>query len=291
MLLITGGTGSLGTALIAGSSYKGRIRSLSRDEQKIEKLRTSLDPMMGVQLVMGDVRDMEKMLFATRNVDTIVHAAALKVIPSANYNLDEHIKTNVTGTWNVIQAAILNGVSKILYVSTDKACEPSTTYGATKMLSEQLCVLANSWSETTDIACVRYGNVVDSRGSFTHRLKASNRDEVLPITDPDCTRFWITLDMAVKFVDFALGEMQGGEIFVPRLKGVRLGDMIPEGVQTKVVGLRGPEKVHEVLVGAHEIRHTDVYDEHMVIRPWPHQGNCLERTVYRSNGDENWGRD
>jgi len=292
MLLITGGTGSLGRAFLRYTDWQGRIRVLARDEQKLEKLRAAIidaGQEQRVQLVMGDIRDSDKMRWATKDVQVVVHAAALKVIPNANFNADEFIKTNCVGTVNVVQRAIDNGARKILYVSTDKGCMPHTYYGYTKAISEGFCIQANKWSKTCDVSCVRYGNVEHSRGSFTNMLRDWPASEPIPITDPECTRFWITLEAAVTFIDMAIREMKGGEIFVPRLAAKRLGDMIPEGREIKLIGLRQDEKVHEMLIGPHEIWRTECYPEHFVIRPWPERGNCTEPFPYTSSGDPTWG--
>ena len=288
MLLITGVTGSLGRAFLQHTKYKGRIRGLSRDEQKQSQLRNSLRPEMGIQVVVGDVRDYDKVLDATQGCDTVIHAAALKVISTGPFNADEFMKTNVNGTWNVIQASIRNGVKKLLYISTDKACEPTTFYGFTKAMGEGLCVQKNGQNPSTDISCVRYGNVEHSRGSFTNVLAKAEKGDTVAVTDPDCTRFWLTLEAAVALIDQALEEMTGGEIFVPRISSKRVGDMIPPGVNMDIVGLKRGEKAHETLIGRYDLPFTDVYAEHFVIKPWE-RGNCVEVVPYRSNSEAGWG--
>ena len=285
-LLVTGITGSLGRAVIANSRWPGRIRGLSRDEQKQDKMRP-LAEQLGLQLVLGDVRDLNKCRMVTRNVAAVIHTAALKIIPNSAYNPDEVIRTNALGTENVLRAAIENKVPKVIVVSTDKACWPSTLYGATKLCQEALAVEMNGWSPDTNISVVRYGNVKNSRGSFTHQLE--NPDSVLKITDPECTRFWIELEDAVAFIVDCMDKMIGGEIFVPRMRSKRLGDMIPPGAQFEVVGLRKTEKLHEWCVAPHELPHTDVTPYSFVVRPWPHQGTLGEATPYASNSPEEWG--
>jgi len=210
---------------------------------------------------------------ALRGVHTVIHAAALKIIPNGGYNPDEVVQTNIIGTLNVIQESILAGVQRVLVVSTDKGVAPTTLYGATKLCAEHFAMQLNDWSEGTAVSAVRYGNVVDSRGSFTLRLAAwQPGDPPLPITDPLCTRFWITQRQAVALIDLALTKMQGGEIFVPKLPSKRLIDMIPEGARYEIQGLRNTEKRHEVLIGEHELPHTDEYPSHFVVRYPPYRG-------------------
>ncbi len=291
MLLLTGGTGTLGRAYLAHSKYEGRIRILSRDEQKQEAMRQAYTDDTGVQLILGDVRDPEKLERAMQGVSRVLHAAALKVIPNGSYNPDEFVKTNITGTMNVIHAAQKAGVEKLIFVSTDKACDPTNLYGACKMVGEHLAVEANKWSPTR-ISCVRYGNVQNSRGSFTNTLAKLEKNEVVKVTDPDCTRFWITQQAAVGFIDMVFDEMEGGEIFVPRLPSTRIGDMIPDGQPFEVIGLRGAgEKVHESLIGSSELGRTECKGEYFVVRTPPYRGNCLEKFPYRSDSDEGWGSD
>jgi UDP-N-acetylglucosamine 4,6-dehydratase len=290
MLLLTGGTGSLGRAYLEFSKYNGRIRILSRDEQKQEKLRGAVGD-GPIQLILGDVRDPEKVARAMQGVERVLHAAALKIIPNGAYNPDEFIKTNIQGTANVIHAAQMAGVKEMIFVSTDKGCEPTNFYGATKMVGEHLCVEANRWSET-NVSVVRYGNVWGSRGSFVNTLDRLEPKEVVKVTDPECTRFWITKEAAVRFIDLCFDEMEGGEIFVPRLPSKRLGDMIPDGQPIEIIGMRNAgEKLHETLVGADELRRTECKGEYFVIRPWPYQGNCVEQVPYRSDSHEDWGSD
>jgi len=290
MLLLTGGTGSLGRAFLTYTDYEGRIRILSRDEQKQDAMRRALPPESGVQFVLGDVRDPEKLTRAMQGIETVIHAAALKIIPNGSYNPDEFIKTNIVGTANVFHAAIAAKVKRVLFISTDKGVEPTTLYGGTKLIGEHLAVQANRWSETT-ISAVRYGNVEHSRGSFLTRIRELEPGEVLPVTDPDSTRFWITLEAAVKFIDFVLEEMKGGEIFVPRLPARRLGDLIPDGTEVELIGLRWTERKHETLIGEDELRRTDSHGHYFVIHPDPYRGNLVERVPWRSDGRADWGSD
>lgn len=293
MLLLTGGTGSLGRSYVATGLHNGKIRVYSRDEQKQDSLRKILSPSANVQLILGDIRDRDKLARAMMGCTHVLHTAALKVIPNAAYNPDEFIKTNIMGTMNVLEVAIQQGVEKVIVVSTDKACEPVNLYGATKMVAEHLAIEANRWS-STKISVVRYGNVMNSRGSFTNTIQKAEPGAVLQITDPECTRFWITLQMAVKFIDMAFMDMQGGEVFVPRLPSQRLGDMIPDGHQIEIVGLRQSglsfEKLAETLITTHEIPHTTCFDGYFVIRP-DGPGDCVEQAPYRSDSDPGWGSD
>lgn len=223
---------------------------------------------------------------ALRGVDTVIHAAALKIIPNGGYNPDEVIQTNIIGTLNVLREAIHAGVRRVLVISTDKGVLPTTLYGATKLCAEHLAMQLNDWSEGTAISAVRYGNVVDSRGSFTLRLAEwKPGDPPLPITDSRCTRFWITQRQAVALIDLALGSMQGGEIFVPKLPTKNILDMLPEGAQFYESGLRATEKIHETLIGEHELPHTDEFPSHFVIRYPPYQGSNTLSGAYCSGSD------
>jgi len=283
-LLLTGGTGSLGTAYLTYGDWDGRIIVFSRDEQKQHVLRNMNLP--NVRLILGDIRDRDKLRMALRDVDTVIHCAALKIIPDGGYNPDEVIKTNILGTSNVIQEAILAGVRRVLVVSTDKGVLPTTLYGATKLCAEHLAYQLNDWSRGTRVAAVRYGNVVDSRGSFTLALASwKPGDAPLRITDPNCTRFWITQRQAVALVDLALEKMEGGEVFVPKLPTKTLGEMIPEGARYEVTGLRATEKRHETLIGEHELPHTDEHATYFVVRYPPYEGRNSLTGPYCSGYD------
>lgn len=283
-LLLTGGTGTLGIAYLTFGDWNGRIVVLSRDEQKQHALRNMNLP--DVRLILGDIRDRDKLRMVMRDVDTVIHCAALKIIPDGGYNPDEVIKTNILGTSNVIQEAILAGVQRVLVVSTDKGVSPTTLYGATKLCAEHLAYQLNDWSRGTRVAAVRYGNVMDSRGAFTLALAAWRPgDAPLRITDPDCTRFWITQRQAVAMVDLALEKMEGGEVFVPKLPSKTLLEMIPEGARYEVTGLRASEKRHETLIGAHEIPHTDEHATYFIVRYPPYKGRNSLTGPYRSGDD------
>lgn len=275
-ILITGGTGSFGKKFIATlfEKYKPkRVAVYSRDELKQFEMQQSFNaPEM--RYFIGDVRDAERLKMAMRNVDYVVHAAALKQVPAAEYNPMECIKTNIHGAENVIQAALANNVEKVIALSTDKAANPINLYGATKLASDKLFVAANNISggHKTRFAVVRYGNVVGSRGSvvpFFKKLIADGGKE-LPITDPRMTRFWITLEDGIEFVLKDFQRMQGGEIFVPKIPSMRitdLADSLYPNIPTKIIGIRPGEKLHEIMCPADDSHLTLEFDDHYVIRP------------------------
>lgn len=275
-ILITGGTGSFGKKFIATlfKKYKPkRVAVYSRDELKqFEMQQTFNAPEM--RYFIGDVRDAERLKMAMRNVDYVVHAAALKQVPAAEYNPMECIKTNIHGAENVIQAALANDVEKVIALSTDKAANPINLYGATKLASDKLFVAANNIAggHKTRFAVVRYGNVVGSRGSvvpFFKKLIVDGANE-LPITDPRMTRFWITLEDGIEFVLKDFQRMQGGEIFVPKIPSMRITDLansLAPDMPTKIIGIRPGEKLHEIMCPADDSHLTLEFDDHYVIRP------------------------
>lgn len=275
-ILITGGTGSFGKKFVRTvlERYKPRrIVVYSRDELKQFEMQQVFDaPQM--RYFIGDVRDAERMKQAMRGIDIVIHAAALKQVPAAEYNPFECIKTNVHGAENVIAAALENDVDRVIALSTDKAANPINLYGATKLASDKLFVAANNMAggRRTTFSVVRYGNVVGSRGSvvpFFNKLITSNADH-LPITDERMTRFWITLQQGVDFTLKNFERMQGGEIFVPKIPSVRIVDlaraMAPD-MPAKVVGIRPGEKLHEIMCPADDSHLTLEFDDHYVIRP------------------------
>ncbi|WP_035054059.1 UDP-N-acetylglucosamine 4,6-dehydratase (inverting) [Andreprevotia chitinilytica] len=275
-ILITGGTGSFGKKFIKTvlERYQPRrVIVFSRDELKQFEMQQEFNaPCM--RYFLGDVRDGDRLRQALRNVDYVVHAAALKQVPAAEYNPTECIRTNVWGAENVINAAIENGVEKVIALSTDKAASPINLYGATKLLSDKLFIAANNIAggHKTRFAVVRYGNVVGSRGSvvpFFRKLVADGCDS-LPITDPRMTRFWITLQRGVDFVLKNFERMQGGELFVPKIPSVRITDlataMAPQ-LKQHVVGIRPGEKVHELMISHDDSNHTFEFADHYVIAP------------------------
>ena len=275
-ILITGGTGSFGKQYVRTllSRFKpGRIVVYSRDELKqFEMAQEFNDPCM--RYFIGDVRDAARLKQATEGIDYIIHAAALKQVPAAEYNPMECIKTNVHGAENVIQAALANEVRKVIALSTDKAANPINLYGATKLASDKLFVAANNiaGSRRTRFAVVRYGNVVGSRGSvvpFFEKLISEGAKE-LPVTHEEMTRFWITLQQGVDFVLKNFERMQGGETFVPKIPSVRIMDLaraMAPGLKIKIIGIRPGEKLHEVMCPADDSHLTLAFGDHFVIMP------------------------
>lgn len=275
-ILITGGTGSFGqkyTKTLLERYNPKRLIILSRDELKQFEMQQQFNaPCM--RYFIGDVRDGERLKQAFRGVDYVIHAAALKQVPSAEYNPMECIKTNINGAENVIQAAIANNVKKVIALSTDKAANPINLYGATKLASDKLFVAANNMvgQGETRFAAVRYGNVVGSRGSVVpfFKSKIAEGAESLPITHPDMTRFWITLQDGVDFVLKNFGRMQGGEIFIPKIPSVRITDLASAyapNLHQEIVGIRPGEKMHEIMCPADDSHHTIEFEDHFVISP------------------------
>ncbi len=275
-ILVTGGTGSFGHKFIATllARYKPRrLIVFSRDELKQYEMQQRFDaPCM--RYFLGDVRDVERLVQAMRDVDYVVHAAALKQVPAAEYNPMECIKTNIHGAQNVIEAALANEVEKVIALSTDKAANPINLYGATKLASDKLFVAANNLvgRHRTRFAVVRYGNVVGSRGSvvpFFSKLLAEGAKE-LPITDARMTRFWITLQQGVDFVLADFARMHGGEVFVPKIPSARITDLaeaIAPGLPCRHIGIRPGEKLHEIMVPTDDAFHTLEFAHHYVIKP------------------------
>lgn len=275
-VLITGGTGSFGkyfARTILNSFKPRRVVIYSRDEFKqFEMQQEFSQPVM--RFFLGDVRDEERLVRATRDVDIVIHAAALKQVPAAEYNPMEFVKTNVFGAQNVVQAALANDVEKVIALSTDKAANPINLYGATKLLSDKIFVAANNIAggHKTIFSVVRYGNVVGSRGSVLPYFKKLVADGVteLPITDERMTRFWITLLQGVDFVIKSFSCMQGGEIFVPKIPSIRVVDLVKslgENLKYKIVGIRPGEKLHEVMCPKDDAYYTLEFVDHFVIKP------------------------
>ena len=276
-VLITGGTGSFGrrfTETVLKHHQPKKLIIFSRDELKQSQMQVEFGEKEypNVRYFIGDVRDAARLHRAFDGVDIIVHAAALKQVPAAEYNPIEAIKTNVLGAANVIDAAIDRGVSKVIALSTDKAANPINLYGATKLCSDKLFVAANSYSGTHEIrfSVVRYGNVVGSRGSVVPLFLQRRKTGKLPITDERMTRFWITLDHGVQFVLQCLEEMRGGEIFVPKIPSMKLIDLarvIGPDCEMEIVGRRPGEKLHEVMVSEDDAQNTLEYDDFFAILP------------------------
>jgi UDP-N-acetylglucosamine 4,6-dehydratase len=276
VILITGGTGSFGKQYVR-TLLKGdlprKIIVYSRDELKQFEMQQEF-PQACMRFFLGDVRDAERLNQAMNGVDFVIHAAALKQVPAAEYNPMECIKTNIHGAQNVIQAALANNVEKVIALSTDKAANPINLYGATKLVSDKLFVAANNVAggHRTRFAAVRYGNVVGSRGSVVPFFKKQleNRCEFLPITDAAMTRFWITLQQGVDFVLKNFGRMHGGEIFVPKIPSVKVVDLataLAPKMPQKIVGIRPGEKLHEVMCPADDSHLTLQFQDHYVIKP------------------------
>jgi UDP-N-acetylglucosamine 4,6-dehydratase/5-epimerase len=275
-ILITGGTGSFGkqyTKTLLARYNPRRLIIFSRDELKQFEMHQDFNASC-MRYFIGDVRDYDRLLQAMRGVDFVIHAAALKQVPAAEYNPTECIRTNIHGAENVIRAALANEVTKVIALSTDKAANPINLYGATKLASDKLFVAANNMAggHATTFSVVRYGNVVGSRGSvvpFFKKLIDEGAD-TLPITDERMTRFWITLQQGVDFVLKDFQRMQGGEIFVPKIPSIRITDlahaMAPD-TATRVIGIRPGEKLHEVMCPADDSHLTIEFDDHYVIGP------------------------
>jgi UDP-N-acetylglucosamine 4,6-dehydratase len=274
-VLVTGGTGSFGKKFIENALSKHspkRIIVFSRDELKQHDMQLEFrDPRL--TFFIGDVRDKERLERAFKaDVDVVVHAAAMKQVPACEYNPFEAIKTNVLGAQNVIDAAIDCGVPRVLALSTDKAVNPVNLYGASKLAAEKLFVQGNAYAGTknTRFACVRYGNVVGSRGSVIPLFLEQRRFGRVTLTDERMTRFWLTLDQGVAFVISALSRMHGGEVFVPRIPSMTMVDLaktIAPGCEILVTGIRPGEKLHECLISADEARHAVALDDMFVIQP------------------------
>ena len=278
-ILVTGGTGSFGRNFIREIfriADPDRVVVYSRDEQKhFEMEQHFIGPASSrLRYFVGDVRDLERLKRAMVGIDYVVHAAALKHVPIAEYNPIEAIKTNIIGGENVINAAIETGVRKVLALSTDKAANPINLYGATKLCSDKLFVAANNFAggEPTAFSVVRYGNVLGSRGSIVplFRRLIDEGVDALPITDPRMTRFWITLQQGVHYVLNCLNDMQGGEIFVPRIPSMKITDMVnvlAPGYPTRITGIRPGEKLHEVMITRDDAINTLKFENSYLIRP------------------------
>ncbi|MEO0325480.1 MAG: UDP-N-acetylglucosamine 4,6-dehydratase (inverting) [Myxococcota bacterium] len=306
-VLVTGGTGSFGKhfvkKLLSESDVK-RVVVLSRDELKQFEMRRHLDfasESSRLRFFVGDVRDGERLRRAFKGIDYVVHAAAMKQVPTCEYNPFEAIKTNIHGAQNVIDAAIDSGVSRVIALSTDKACNPANLYGATKLASDKLFVSGNAYvgSGETRFSVVRYGNVVGSRGSVVPFFLRQRETGVLPITDHRMTRFWITLDQGVRFVLQMLETMRGGEIFVPKIPSMKITDLaraIGPGCRLEEIGIRPGEKLHEVMVSEDDARHTVELDTYYAILPefewWASQEThgrpCPEGFRYSSETNTEW---
>lgn len=275
-ILITGGTGSFGkkyTKILLENYKPNKIIIYSRDELKQYEMAQEFNS-PSMRYFIGDVRDESRLNTAMNGVDFVIHAAAMKHVPIAEYNPMECIKTNIHGAQNVINAALKNGVEKVIALSTDKACNPVNLYGATKLASDKLFIAANNivGSAPTRFSVVRYGNVVGSRGSVVPLFKKliANGVKELPITDERMTRFWITLEDGVKFVLKNFVRMQGGELFIPKIPSMKITDLaatLAPNLPIKIIGIRPGEKLHEMMISADDALHSLEFSDHYVITP------------------------
>ncbi len=281
VILVTGGTGSFGRRFVETVLARHAPRKLivySRDELKQSEMQQDLavrfepEAMARMRFFLGDVRDRARLTLALRGVDIVIHAAALKQVPAAEYNPSECIATNVMGAENVVWACLTNGVQRVIALSTDKACNPINLYGATKLASDKTFVAANNLSGDIGarFAVVRYGNVVGSRGSvipYFQKLLASGA-KALPVTDPRMTRFWITLPEGVDFVLSSLALMRGGEVFVPKIPSMKVADLAAAMcARTEIVGIRPGEKLHEMMISSDDARTTADLGDRYAIEP------------------------
>ena len=304
-ILVTGGTGSFGkkfVELMLREYQPQRLVIFSRDELKQHEMRAAGFEHPSLRYFIGDVRDVERVNRALSGTTIVVHAAALKQVPACEYNPFEAIQTNIIGGKNVIDAAIDQGVRRILALSTDKAVNPINLYGATKLCAEKMFVQANAYAGAKDtrFACARYGNVVGSRGSVIPVFIEQRKRGKITITDPRMTRFWLTLEQGVKFVVRCIEQMHGGEIFVPRIPSMRLVELaetIAPGCAVEYIGIRPGEKLHEVLVSEDEARQTLETEEMFIIQPahpwwksenWVHGKRLPEGFRYSSDTNERW---
>lgn len=304
-VLVTGGTGSFGkkfVEIMLREYHPHRLVIFSRDELKQQEMRESGFHHPSLRYFIGDVRDVNRLKRALAGVTVVVHAAALKQVPACEYNPFEAIQTNIMGGRNVIDAAIDQGVRRILALSTDKAVNPINLYGATKLCAEKMFVQANAYSgaQDTRFSCARYGNVVGSRGSVIPIFLEQKKRGKITLTDPRMTRFWLTLERGVKFVIGCIEQMRGGEIFVPKIPSMRLVDLaetIAPGCAVETIGIRPGEKLHEVLVSDDESRHTLETEEMFVIQPshpwwksenWAHARRLPEGFRYASDTNDRW---
>lgn len=277
-ILVTGGTGSFGNTFVPMTLDKfnpSKIIIYSRDEMKQWEMQKKFQNDSRVRFFIGDVRDRERLYRALDGVDYVVHAAATKIVPTAEYNPFECVKTNVNGAMNLIDACIDNKVKRIVALSTDKASSPVNLYGATKLASDKLFVAGNSYAgkQDTRFAVVRYGNVMGSRGSVIPFFMSIRDQGVLPITDERMTRFMISLEQGVELVWHAFSDMQGGEIYVKKIPSMKVTDLaavIAPDARQEVVGIRPGEKLHEQMIGTEDAFYTYEYEEHFKILPAIH---------------------
>lgn len=308
-ILITGGTGSFGnefTRIIFKKCKPKKVIIFSRDEFKQSEMRRRFSSFgYPIRYFLGDIRDRYRLCRAFKDVDYVIHAAALKQVPALEYNPTEAVKTNVEGSDNIVDAAIDAGVKKVITLSTDKAVNPVNLYGATKLVAEKIFIAANAYAgNKVKFAVVRYGNVVGSRGSVIPLFLDLKKKKIkeFPITDERMTRFWITLEQGVGLVIRALRELEGGEVFVPRIPSMKIMDLvkaIDPNCKIKIIGIRPGEKLHEVLVSEDEARKTKIVNGLYIVLPqyfekkevyekYEKFTSVPEGFAYRSNENENW---
>ncbi|MFC1992247.1 UDP-N-acetylglucosamine 4,6-dehydratase (inverting) [Chloroflexota bacterium] len=275
VVLLTGGTGSFGQKfieIVLREQNPKAIRVFSRGELLQQQMRQRFNDDPRLRYFIGDVRDRERVYRAINGVDIVVHAAALKQVPTCEYNPIEAVKTNIDGAVNVIDAAIDNGVEKVIALSSDKAVQPVNLYGATKLVAEKLFIQGNAYSggRGTKFSCTRYGNVIGSRGSVIPLFLEQKKNGFISITDERMTRFWITLEQGVRFVIDCIDRMQGGEIFIPKFPSMKVADlaeMIAPGAEKRIVGIRPGEKINEILLTEEESRHARDFGDYLIIEP------------------------
>jgi UDP-N-acetylglucosamine 4,6-dehydratase len=303
-IMVTGGTGTFGKAFIRKLMFDydpKKIIVFSRDELKQHEMRSEGYTDKSLRYFIGDVRDKKRLCRAMQGVDVIVHAAALKQVVSCEYNPFEAVKTNILGSQNLIEASIDTGVKRIIGVSSDKAVSPLNLYGGTKLVSERLFIQGNAYASGTNtrFCCVRYGNVMGSRGSVIPLFKSQKRNGELTITDERMTRFWITIEQAVDLVLKAIVETKGGEIYIPKIpsmKVVDLAEAIAPNCKLKIIGIRPGEKLHEVLINSEELVHTIEHNDKYIILPphnWFERGHITGKPVknmeiYSSDTNKQW---
>jgi UDP-N-acetylglucosamine 4,6-dehydratase len=303
VILVTGGTGSFGkkfVEMMLAEYHPAKLIVFSRDELKQHEMRVAGFDHPTLRYFIGDVRDVDRLRRAMHGVDIVIHAAALKQVPACEYNPMEAIKTNILGSSNVVEAALDAQVKKVVALSTDKAVNPVNLYGATKLAAEKLLVQSNSYAGgmATRFSCVRYGNVVGSRGSVIPIFLQQKPSGKLTITDERMTRFWLTLEQGVRFVIQCAEKMHGGEVFVPKIPSMKIVDLaraIAPGINLEVVGIRPGEKLHEVLISEDESRSTVEMEDMYVVQPslgswfghdWQAEGRSLP-AGFRFGSDNN----
>ena len=306
VVLVTGGTGSFGKKFIeilVRECNPKKVIVFSRDELKQYEMQAKGFNQPNLRYFIGDVRDRDRLTRAMHSVDIVVHAAALKQVPACEYNPMEAIKTNIMGSSNVVEAALDADVKKVMGLSTDKAVNPVNLYGATKLAAEKLTVQSNAYAggSATRFSCVRYGNVVGSRGSVVPAFLKQRESGKVTITDDRMTRFWLSLEQGVRFVINCIEQMEGGEVFVPKIPSMKVVDLakaIAPRADIDIIGIRPGEKLHEVLIAEDEARHTVELDRMFVVQPaeaiwfgysWQTRGKMLEDGFrYSSDNNMEW---